>query len=456
MKFEKRAYETRAVREIDERLDQHGKVLAVGPTGCGKTVIASLLIKQRKADRVLFLAHKYELVDQAHRRLADAGIRAGVWMAHDEHIHGTARIDKTARVQIASIQTAARRGVPIDPDLIVIDEAHRAAADSYQSIVAKFPKAKLLGLTATPCRQDGRGLADSFADIYIIAKPSALYTSGHLAKPRTFAAPPAVVADLVKQLKSVRTAAGDYNKAELEQVVDSQLLVGNVVSESIRLAPRVPKVVFAAGVKHSQRIAERFRRRGIKATHLDGNTPVDERAAILGRLASGDLEVVSNVDVLSEGWDLPALGAVVIARPTKSLARFLQMCGRVQRKYGNRIPLILDHGNNVLRHQVLPHDDIDWTLDNGSGDGGSGGGEPILYACPTCYTFVPTSERVCPECGTERPISERDRELKEKQAKLEEIRLAHVAEIRSRIETIASRKNAPTGWVARVLSEMLA
>jgi DNA repair protein RadD len=453
MAFEKRAYETRAARDIPELLAQHGRVLAVGPTGCGKTVIAAMIIK-RWSGRVLFLAHKYELIDQAYRRLADAGVAAGVVMAHDESLNGDERVNHSARVQIASVQTASSRGLTGDFDLIVFDEAHRAVASSYQNVAKKYPRARVLGLTATPCRQDGLGLGAFFNHLYEIAKPSELYASGFLAKPRTFAAPPETVQRLVQELKKVASYNGDYNQQRLAAVVDNQLLVGNIVSESIRLAPGVPKVVFAAGVEHSKKIAARFRRRGIASAHLDGGTPPDERAEIIERLRRRDVEVVCNVDVLSEGWDLPALGAVIIARPTKSLARFLQMCGRVQRKYGNRIPLILDHGNNVLRHQVLPTDDVNWSLDEDTKQGNKG--QAIYKTCHACFTFMRSSADSCPSCGAEREIDQRDRELQEREARLEEVLATKRAAIRSRVETLALAKSAPSGWVDRVLAELAA
>jgi DNA repair protein RadD len=452
MTLEKRTYETRAVRELTTLLASHRAVLAVGPTGCGKTVIGSMLIHKRPG-RVLWLAHKYELIDQAHRSLTSLGIDAGVWMAHEERLHGAARVDSNARVQVASIQTAARRGVAGSFDLVVIDEAHRAMADSYQKVAGKHPNAKILGLTATPCRQDGRGLGSFFDEMFIVATPSELYEDGYLAKPRTFAAPQETVAKIAAGLRRVRSVHGEYNPKELERLVDTQLLVGNVVSESLRLAPGVPKVVFAASVAHSKRIAKRFQRRGIKVAHVDGETPADERAEILASLETGKVEVVCNVDVLSEGWDLPKLGAVVIARPTKSLARFLQMCGRVQRPYKGRTPIILDHGNNVLRHGVLPSQDIEWSLDEDTEHGEKS--QPIFYACAECFTFAPITASSCPECGADRPIGGRERKMQEENARLEEVTQTRIAEMHARIEKLAEENGAPRGWSEKVLAECL-
>ena len=444
MKFEKRAYETRAVRELLDTLPSDKRVLAVAPTGSGKTVVASMLVKRGPWKRVLFVAHTRELIYQAHRKLADNGVRAGIVMAADEVLNGAKNVAPDAPVQVASVQTLAHRGLSFRPDLIILDEAHRSTADSYQEIVAASPRAVVLGLTATPTRMDGKGLGEFFRSLVSIARPSELYAQGYLAKPRVFAAPESAVAKLGERLKSVRAAHGDYMLSDLAKAVDSPVLIGNVVSESLRLAPGVPKVVFAAGREHSRKIAKRFRARGIVAEHLDGETEATERERILAGLASGSIEVVCNVDVLSEGWDLPALGAVILARPTKSLARYLQMCGRVQRPYKNRVPLVLDHGNNAYRHQILPFDDVPWSLDGTHRHKG----EPVTKACVACQEMIAAGRATCPECGAEQPMDpRRRRELEEERARLEE-----VTSLRARVEAFAKERGIGMDWVERVVA----
>lgn len=455
MKLQRRKYQTRSVSEIAEALVEYKRVIAVGPTGCGKTAIASLLIKREtKYRRVLFVAHRYELIDQAHAALTNLGISAGVIMAQDELLNrdDKSRAKPKARVQVASVQTIDRRGGPDDVDLIVFDEAHRVMSDSYQRVAARYPRAHVLGLTATPVRNDGRGLGDFFRHLYIIAKPSDLYDDGHLAKPRVFTAPVEVLAELSARLKGAQSANGDYTPGTLARVVDSPYLIGKVVSESIRIAPGLPKVVFAGSVDHSKSLALAFKRRGVKAAHLDGDTPLEDRRQILADLRSGKLEVVCNVDVLSEGWDLPALGAVVLARPTKSLARYLQMCGRCMRFYKGRLPIIVDHGNNTLRHQRWPGDDIEWSL--GGSDHGPGGNAPIKSCC-SCHIAIPANCDECPECGAEQECKRARIEAKEIDAKLEEIRRAREAELRERAMKIAAIKGVGNDWVDAVVREIM-
>lgn len=450
MKLETRGYETTAVREIRAALHAHRRVVAVGPTGCGKTVIAAMLIEQALGLRVLFVAHKHELIDQAHAQLAAHGIEAGVIMAQDERIHGTGRMDPTARVQVASVQTVARRGGPERVDLIVFDEAHRVMAASYQRIAETYPDAMILGLTATPLRMDGKGLGEFFREMVTIATPSDLYAAGYLAKPRVYVAPDGVLAELRKRTKGASISGGDYTGPALARIVDSTALVGSVVSEAIRLAPGVPKVVFAGSVKHSQALCARFKRHGIKAAHLDGETNPHERVRILDDLRAGRIEVVCNVGVLTEGWDLPSLGAVIIARPTRSLTLLFQMVGRVLRPYKGRVPKVIDHGNCCISLGVDPREDYPWSLDAVRV---KGTGSTVVKSCGECLAIIAGGCTECPECGSAQPRTAQQ-EREEVEAQLVELDRGRVEKMRQRVEKVAREKNAPPGWVEKVMRDM--
>lgn len=449
MKLERRAYETRAVASIREALKAHRRVVAVGPTGCGKTVVAAMLIKQLADLRVLFVAHKYELVDQAHSQLAAHGIRAGVIMAQDESLHGSERTDLDARVHVASVQTVARRGGPERVDLIIVDEAHRIMASSYQDIIDTHPNALVLGLTATPERMDGKSLGDFFRHMATIAVPSELYEAGYLARPFVYVAPDDAAAELSKRLKGAAKSKGDYTNKALSRIVDSGMLVGRVVSEAIRLAPGVPKVVFAGSVKHSKELCARFKRRGIKAAHLDADTDPHERVAMLEGLRTGAIEVVCNFGVLTEGWDLPALGAVIIARPTRSKTLLFQMAGRVQRPYKGRRPIVIDHGNCCIALGIDPRDDYPWSLEGVQ----RAPGDAIVKSCAECLAVIPGGCLTCPACGAVQPRT--DRQVREEiEAQLVELERTRLAEVRARVEKVAKEKNAPRGWVEKVMQEM--
>lgn len=445
--IDRRAYQTRAVRDLAEALTAHRRIVAVGPAGCGKTVVAAMLVKRHTVRRVLFVAHKYELVDQAHGRLEALGVQSGVIMAQDEALHGSERIAPGARVQVASIQTAARRGAGGPYELIVVDEAHRIMADSYQALVAAHPKARVLGLTATPERMDGKSLGDFFERIVTIAAPSRLYAAGYLARPTVYVAPDNALVELTKRLKGAEVARGDYSQKALARIVDSGLLVGHVVSEAQRLAGSGPKVVFAGSVEHSQEVCARFRRAGVKAEHLDADTDPHERVRMLDGLRTGAVSVVSNFGVLTEGWDLPALGAVIIARPTRSKTLLFQMAGRVQRPWKGRKPVVLDHGNCCLSLGIDPRDDYSWSLDMRAAERAHG--DAPVKACDECRALIPTGCATCPECGAAQPKTERQLR-EEEEAKLVELETGRLAALRARIDAVAQAKGAPSGWAEYV------
>ena len=221
------------------------------------------------------------------------------------------------------------------------------------------------------------------------------------------------------------------------------------MSEAIRLAPKVPKVVFAGSVKHSQELCSRFKRRGIKAAHLDAETDAHDRVRMLDDLRTGAIEVVCNFGVLTEGWDLPALGAVIIARPTRSKTLLFQMAGRVQRPYKGRKPVVIDHGNCCIALGIDPREDYPWRLDGAT----KRSGDPLVKSCPDCLAVIPAGCATCPECGAAQPKT--DRQMREEiEAKLVELEKARLAEIRARVEKVAREKNAPAGWVEKVMEGM--
>lgn len=364
------------------------RVLMVCPTGGGKTVIASAVIvgAVRKGRRCLFLAHRKELIDQCYAKLRAAGL-------DEQHLGTILAGDKRRRphapVQVASIQTIVHRAKP-PADVVFVDEAHHANAKSYETILAAYPDACVIGLTATPCRADGRGLGDVFADLVPVATFRDLAADGFLVAPRVFTSRSPL------DLSKVKTTGGDYNLAELDRAVNTRELVGDIVAHWQRIAEGRTTVVFASSVEHSQAIVAHFVEAGVAAEHLDGKTPKEEREAILARLASGETAVVSNMGVLTEGWDLPRTKCVVLARPTKSLGLYLQMAGRGLRPWGDVSAILLDHAGCVLAHG-FPQDDREWSLEGKKKRAAA----PGVRTCPGpgCYAALPAGTPVCPECG---------------------------------------------------------
>jgi superfamily II DNA or RNA helicase len=241
-------------------------------------------------------------------------------------------------------------------EIVIVDEGHHGRARTYENILAAYPDAIVIGLTATPCRSDGRGLGNIFDAIVEAPQIAELIKLEKLVPAKIFApAPP--------DLRGVQTAkTGDYVISQLEERMNTDALVGDVVEHWLRHAERRRTVGFAVDVAHSVHITTELMKSGVRAEHLDGTTKQDEREAILSRLASGETEFVSNCAVLTEGFDCPDLGCIVLVRPTKSLLLYRQMIGRGLRAALPKTDcIILDHAGAVHRHG-LPTDPIEWTL----------------------------------------------------------------------------------------------
>jgi len=367
------------------------RVLIVGPTGCGKTVVAVSLIRSaiQQGKRVLFLAHRKELINQARQRLIEHGVNpvsVGI-------IRSTEPENRAAKIQVASVQTLVRRKMP-PADVVFVDEAHHAASVTYLKILRHYPKARVFGLTATPYRLDGKPLGKLFDVIVESVKPSKLIEAGWINRPRVWTVPPEERANL----EGVKTTAGDFNVGQLGAVSNKKSLVGSIVDHWNRLAEGLPTVCYAVSVAHAEHIAKSFRRAKVKAAVLSGETPGDKRAELLRMLKDGELQVLVNCMVLTEGWDCPEARCAIVARATMSQPLWFQMCGRIMRP-GDRPPIVLDHAGNAL-WLPLPGEDIDFSLETAIRKKG-----PVRGAkektCPECGNRLFLGCRVCSSCGFE-------------------------------------------------------
>jgi superfamily II DNA or RNA helicase len=240
-------------------------------------------------------------------------------------------------------------------ELLIIDESHHAPAETYRKIIDSYPGAVLIGLTATPCRGDGRGLGGIFETIIECPQVPALIEQKYLVGTKVYA-------PCVPDLKGVEVRKGDYVEAQLAERMDRDDLVGDIVTHWHKFGERRKTVCFATGVAHSLHITSEFNKAGVRAEHLDGATPKAERDAILLRLASGETELVSNCMVLTEGWDMPEASCIILARPTKKMGLFRQMIGRVLRPAENKTDaIVLDHAGATFKHGFV-EDPVEWTL----------------------------------------------------------------------------------------------
>lgn len=364
------------------------RLLAVAPTGAGKTTIAADIVEgaASKGTPVLALAHRTELIDQLSERLALFGIPHGIIKSGRKPTPG-------ALVQVASVASMGRRAID-PPGVIIVDEAHRTLSPSYLAILDRWPKAIVIGLTATPVRLDGRGLGDVYEALIEATTIGELIARGLLHRPRVFA-------PSEPDLAGVRTEGGDYNRLQLAEASNKPKLIGDIVSNWVRLAEGRRTVVFAASVEHSRAIRDSFMAAGYAAEHVGGDTPEDERAAILRRIASGETRIVCNYGVLTEGWDCPAVEVCILARPTKSLGLYLQMIGRVLRTLEGKLgALVLDHAGATFTHGFATQPRI-WTLDATPRRDDL----PSIRRCPACFAVAELGPAECPECGAPYPAA---------------------------------------------------
>lgn len=392
MNFTLRPYQAKAVEQVRAELRAgRGSVLLVAPTGGGKTICFCHIIESEavKGSRGLVLAHREELIDQPSRKLRAAGLPHGIIRANDH------RADASARTQLASVQTLARRlagRYNMAFDYVIIDEAHHASRGSaYEKILdavrAANPRAVVIGTTATPYRLDGKPL-DIFEAAVNVATIDELIAGGYLVRPR-------VMIGRKVSLAGVTKTAGDYNLGDLERATNQPKILADIVSAWQRHAADRLTVGFACTIAHSKAIVAAFRAAGIDAEHLDGETPGEERRAILARLEAGFTRVVINVGVLTEGWDSPAVSGLIFARPTQSRSLWRQMAGRVLRPAPGKVDaLILDHGNATETHGWLTDPDVIDLTGRVSADRA-----PADRRCKACRAEYAGAPTYCPRCG---------------------------------------------------------
>ena len=388
-----RPYQTKAVEDARKSVQAgNRRIIIQGSCGSGKTIIAALMIKNalQKRKRVIFLVHYRQLAYQAMERFADFGMQndVGIIMAGEE-----GHYDRP--VQIISMQTYGRRldlgDHPLnswfqEADLVFYDEAHASVAKTRKAILDLYRDAAVIvGLTATPCRADGRPLGAIYQDIVTVSSVQELTKMGFLV--------PAVYygAKKLPDLENIPIVAGDYNKKILGKRVDKPKLVGDILENWLRIGCERSTVVFAHNVKHSLHIKELFTKWGISCEHVDAHTPPLERQGIIARSESGKTQVVTNVNVYSEGADFPWVSCVVLAKPTFSFMRYWQMAGRGLRPYpGKQDCIIIDHARNVERHGFMD-DPFVWTL----------GGKEKAWTKPKIKGRVEKPPLICDQCQTE-------------------------------------------------------
>jgi superfamily II DNA or RNA helicase len=382
-------------------LKQRRNTLGVAPTGAGKTIMLSAAtgdILRETGGKAAILAHRDELTAQNVTKFArvNPGLNTSIYDANCKSWNG--------RAVFAMVPTLARPDnlsymPPVD--LLVIDEAHHAAATSYLRIIEaakeKNPKLMLFGLTATPNRGDQKALRPIFDNVGDQIRLAELIKSGHLVPPRTFVVDVGVQDDL----KKVRKTAIDFDMNEVEQIMNRPVVTDSVVNHWAEKASDRKTVVFCSTVAHAENVRQAFQNRGVEAVLVHGDMGHSDRRLALARFQQGSARVIVNVAVLTEGWDYPPTSCVLLLRPSSYRSTMIQMVGRGLRTVDPKEHpgviktdcIVLDFGTSTLMHGSLEQD-INL-------DGKNFHGEAPTKECPGCYATVPLAVHECALCGHE-------------------------------------------------------
>ena len=392
-----RPYQEAAVSDACKALDKHGNTIVVAPTGAGKTIMLSALVGERYKDgkKILVMQHRDELVDQSKSKSE----RINPYIT-TSIVNGTVK-NWDGNAIFSMVQTISReRNLRDRPkfDMIVVDESHHAAADTYLKVINAVkednPDAEIVGFTATPNRGDGKGLRSVFNNCSHQIEITTLIREGFLVPPKSYV----IDCGVGDQLNNVSRKGNDFDMEQVEAIMNHKVINDKVVTEWMDHADGRKTVVFCSTIKHAEDLLESFVEHDINAKLVTGDTPKDERAETLHELAYGDLEVVVNVSVLTEGFDAPAVSCIVLTRPCSQKGTMVQMIGRGLRTIDpEEFPgvvktdcVVLDFGTSVLTHGSL-EDAVD--LDDREK------GEAPLKECPECESYVPMGVQECPVCG---------------------------------------------------------
>ena len=434
-----RPHQDQGAAEIRDAFRKFKRVLFVGPTAFGKTNLFSYIAKlaQAKGSRIVIIAHRQELILQISETLTAWGVEHGI-------INPQFTPSYRQSVQVASVQTLMSRLKKI-PDqfrtfnLVIQDECHHlVATNTFGKVYQELGAPRLLGVTATPERADGKGLGESsgglFQTILEVIGVRELMDDGYLSRAKVFAPPSGI------DLSEIKTKMGDYDKQALAAQIDKPQILGDAVAHYQRICPGVPAIAFGISIEHCEHIAAQFQSAGYNFQVIDGTMDAAKRKALIKGLGH-EIHGLVSADLISEGTDIPGVTAAIFLRPTQSLGLYIQQAGRALRtvfaqgydlstKEGRLSAIangpkpnafIIDHVGNTLRHGLIDME-REWSLDGRVKKKGKkkDQDEPAidLKQCDKCFT-VHAPAPVCPSCGhiypptASRGVEQVDGELKE-------------------------------------------
>lgn len=399
--MELREYQKQAMQNIRQTYQQGFKSPCLTAIcGWGKSVFAAEIAKlsTAKGNRVLFLVHRIELVEQIRETFTNWGV------------------DMT-KCDVMMVQTASRRlGKLSDYQFIITDENHHAGSSTYVKIYQHYPNALRLGITATPIRGiTGEGL-HAVNDILIESVSTKWLIENNYLSPFKYYAPQLI------DPKQLGLKSGDYDQSQAEKMLSERNIYGDIVKHYRELANGLKAILYAPTLDYSRKMAELFTSEGIRAEHIDGETPKQDRTDIMNRFRSGETRILCNMSLISEGVSVDDCSCTILLRPTKSLVLHTQSSMRCMRYAPNKTAVIIDHVGGCFRHG-LPDFEHHWDL-HAKRIAGTQDTAPLelsIRQCLGCYTVFNANTNICPNCG--KIAQKTQSEIKqEKAARLEEIK----------------------------------
>lgn len=407
MMFKLRSYQQETIDKVYQSMRSgHRRIVVQQPPRTGKTVIMAEIARKTtaKGNRVMFIIHRKEVLEQAIETFKLQGVSMSL-------------------ATTGMVQTLTRRINQLDePQLILVDEAHHALAKSYLNILDAFPNAYVLYFTATPIRT-GHDQLDQIADDIVTGKSIKWLTDHHFLAPFHYYG----LGDIDRS--KLRKSNGDYSSESMDQAISHEIY-GHIVEQYQRLAKGKQAVVYCHSIESAKKITQQFEQAGITAAEVDGNTEVALRDELVQKFRGQKLTILANVNLFTEGVDLPNVDCVIMARPTSSLALYLQFSMRCLNPREGKTAIIIDHVDNFLTFG-LPNNDRNWseaivTKDKRKAKSSTENG-PAIAQCSYCFgTFYREQivDGCCPLCGHKLKKENKDykivnvdlQEIKENQA----------------------------------------
>ena len=385
-------------------------IIVQSPPRSGKTVVMAHIAKSAtdKNNKVLFFSHRKEINEQVYKTFENNEVNMDL-------------------VTIGGVQSLVRKLDKLDePTIILIDEAHHSKASSYKKIIDYFPNAYKLLFTGTPVRLDGSGFDDIADDLILGKSVKWLQEHGRIALFKYYA-------PLMIDVAGLKKRAGEFTKQSVDETMKT-VIYGDVIKHYEKLAKDKQAIVYTHSVEASENVSKAFNDAGYVSVAVSGKTPKEERETAMRAFRNGDLKIMVNCELFTEGIDLPNVDVCIMLRPTQSLSLYLQFAMRALNPREGKTAIIIDHVGNVERFG-LPNQDREWSLQGIVKKKQTAKiGEPTVRVCEMCFATFWSKERICPECGYENEPTKQEIELI-REAELKEIKEEHQRKIREKVQT---------------------